>query len=208
MDRREKESVVHLLKSIWDSDEFKLIDTDRTRRLRKELLTRLLAQVMTDDERAALYSLPAGCRVRENAKILSPEEFKCGENVWVGEGAIIDASGGLEVGQHTTIGSGCYVWSHSSVLSSLMMDNSSGNSYILRRKTKIGSGTFIGGPSVVYPGVTIGSRCVVLPMSVVTDDVPDGTMVGGAPARRLRDVDDEYLREMLQSRTTPPIGDR
>lgn len=197
MGKNLKDDVIELLKSIWDSEEFTVVDSERTRRLRKELLTRLLSQMMTDDERARLYGLPAGCRIRENAKLLSPEQFKCGEYVWIGEGAILDATGGLEVGSHTTVASGCFVWTHSSVLSNLMMDNSSGNSYILRRKTVIGSGTFIGGPSVIYPGVTIGDRCVVLPMSVVTRDIPDNTMVGGSPARNIRGIDDVYIRQMI-----------
>ncbi|MCG3171068.1 MAG: 2,3,4,5-tetrahydropyridine-2,6-dicarboxylate N-acetyltransferase [Pseudomonadales bacterium] len=197
MGKNLKDDVIELLKSIWDSEEFTVVDSERTRRLRKELLTRLLSQMMTDDERARLYGLPTGCRIRENAKLLSPEQFKCGEYVWIGEGAILDATGGLEVGSHTTVASGCFVWTHSSVLSNLMMDNSSGNSYILRRKTVIGSGTFIGGPSVIYPGVTIGDRCVVLPMSVVTRDIPDNTMVGGSPARNIRGIDDVYIRQMI-----------
>lgn len=197
MGKNLKDDVIELLKSIWDSEEFTVVDSERTRRLRKELLTRLLSQMMTDDERARLYGLPTGCRIRENAKLLSPEQFKCGEYVWIGEGAILDATGGLEVGSHTTVASGCFVWTHSSVLSNLMMDNSSGNSYILRRKTVIGSGTFIGGPSVIYPGVTIGDRCVVLPMSVVTRDIPNNTMVGGSPARNIRGIDDVYIRQMI-----------
>lgn len=198
-----KVELLQLLESIWKSDKFKLSDTDRTRALRRELLTRAVSSVMTDDERAQLYGLPAGCRMRENAKILMPDRFVCGDHVWIGEGVIVDASGGLEVGDHTTLGSGSYIWSHSSVMANIMMDNRSGNPYIVRSTTKIGCGTFIGGPSVVYAGVSIGDRCIVMPMSVVTSDVPDNTMVGGSPARVIKQIDEAYIERFKATLTQP-----
>jgi acetyltransferase-like isoleucine patch superfamily enzyme len=188
-----KERLIKLIKDIWESDKFKLLDTERTRALRLELLTRALSAVMTDDERALANRLPAGCRMREGAKILSPELLTCGEHVWIGEGVIVDASGGLEIGEHTTLGSGCLIWSHSSAMSNILMDNRSGNPYIVRSKTIIGSGSFIGGPSVVYPGISIGDRCIVMPMSVVNVDVPDNTMVGGSPAKVIKQIDEAYI---------------
>ncbi len=188
-----KEELLELLKTIWKSDNFKLSDTERSRGLRIELLTRALSTLMTDDERAQLNGLSAGCRMRENAKILAPERLVCGDHVWIGEGVIVDASGGLEIGDHTTLGSGSYIWSHSSVMANILMDNRPANPYIVRSRTRIGRGTFIGGPSVVYAGVSIGDRCIVMPMSVVTTDVLDNTMVGGSPAKVIKQVDEEYI---------------
>jgi len=201
-----KEELFQLLKGIWESDDFKLSDTERTRSLRLELLTRALSVVMTDDERARLNGLPAGCRMRENAKILVPDQLVCGDHVWIGEGVIVDASGGLEIGDHTTLGSGSYIWSHSSVMANILMDNRSGNPYIVRSRTRIGRGTFIGGPSVVYPGVSIGDRCIVMPMSVVTSDVPDNTMVGGSPARVIKQIDEAYIERFKATLTQPSDG--
>jgi acetyltransferase-like isoleucine patch superfamily enzyme len=196
-----KVELLQLLESIWKSDKFKLSDTDRTRALRRELLTRALSSVMTDDERAQLYGLPPGCRMRENAKILMPDRLVCGDHVWIGEGVIVDASGGLEIGDHTTLGSGSYIWSHSSAMANIMMDNRSGNPYIARSTTRIGFGTFIGGPSVVYAGVSIGDRCIVMPMSVVTTDVPNNTMVGGSPAKFIKRIDEAYIERFKATLT-------
>lgn len=190
-----KQALVESLRSIWQDDGFALHDSERSNRLRTEILRRLVGLVMTDDERAADLGLPEGCRVREMAKILAPEQLQCGKNVWIGEHAIIDASGGLSIGEHTTVASSVFVWSHSSALSNLMLENQSGNAYIRRAATRIGSGTFIGGPSVVYPGVSIGDRVLVLPMSVVTGDVPDKVIVAGAPARVIRAIDEHWLSE-------------
>ena len=63
----------------------------RNDNLRNNILKQHISSVMTDDERAELWNLPKGCRMRENAKILSPENFICGEYVWIGEGAILGA---------------------------------------------------------------------------------------------------------------------
>jgi acetyltransferase-like isoleucine patch superfamily enzyme len=153
---------------------------------------------MTDDERAELWGLPEGCRMRENSKILSPENFKCGKYVWIGEGAILDASGGLEIGDHTSIGLSVYIWSHTSFLANLTLNNIVGNPLIARAKTSIGKGCFIAGHSVIYHGVSIGDKTVVLPMSVITKDIPGNCIVGGSPAKIIKIIDDKFIEEQIK----------
>ncbi len=170
-------------------------DDERNRNLRGQILQYFISSVMTDDERARLLGLPEGCRMRENAKIISPENFRCGKYVWIGEGAVLDASGGLEIGDHTSIGLNVMVWSHTSYLVNLAMSNTTGSPLIERVPTKIGKGCFIAGPTVVYHGVTIGDKVVVLPMSVVTKDIPSYSLVAGSPAKVLKRLTEEFIRE-------------
>jgi len=70
---------------------------------------------MTDDKRAELLGLLEGYRIRKNAKIISIEHFKCGKYVWVGEGSVLDASGRLEIGDHTNICLYCLIWTYTNV---------------------------------------------------------------------------------------------
>jgi acetyltransferase-like isoleucine patch superfamily enzyme len=178
-----------------------LLDEKTDPKLRKQILTYHLSGVMTDRERAELLGLPKGCRIRENAKIISPEKLKCGKNVWIGEGAILDASGGLEIGDNTQIGLYTLVWSHSSHAQALAGETGSSRDKIVRKATKIGKNTFIGGPSVIYPGVTIGNRVVILPMSVITKDVPDDSVTNGGPMERIRELENKVkeLTKMVET---------
>lgn len=52
--------------------------------------------------------------------------------------------------------------------------------------TRIGERCFIGGASIIMPGVEIGDDCVVGSGSVVTKSIPSGSIVAGNPAKVLR----------------------
>jgi len=55
-----------------------------------------------------------------------------------------------------------------------------------RAHTRIGRNCFIGGRSLILPGITIGDNAIVGAGSVVTRDVPSNTIVAGNPARVIR----------------------
>jgi len=52
----------------------------------------------------------------------------------------------------------------------------------------IGDDVWIGANAVVLPGVTIGSHVVVAAGAVVTKDVPDYCVVGGIPAKVIKEL--------------------
>lgn len=53
--------------------------------------------------------------------------------------------------------------------------------------TRIGKNCFIGGRSLILPGVEIGDNCVIGAGSIVTKSVPARSLVAGNPARILRE---------------------
>ncbi|MBT9159430.1 acyltransferase [Serpentinimonas barnesii] len=194
-----KDEIIKAIKEVWESKDFSLCDTERNTRLRSAIVERLVSQVMTDDERANFLGLPEGCRIRESAKVIARDKLVCGKYVWIGEGAVLDASGGLEIGDHTSIGLGVMVWSHSSHLANLAMKNKSGSPLIQRKPTHIGRGCFIGGPAVIYSGVTIGDRCLIQPMSVVTTDIPSYSVVSGSPAKVIKSLSEDVIDRMVRA---------
>ena len=56
-----------------------------------------------------------------------------------------------------------------------------------RRPVTIGNDVWIGTRAIILPGVKIGNHSIVAAGSVVTKDVPDWTIVGGNPAKVIRD---------------------
>ena len=136
--------------------------------------------------------MPDGCRIRENAKIISKENLNIGEHCWIGEGAILDASGGLTIGAHTSIGLNVFVWTHDSHSLNIRSKNTREASKLIKRKpTKIGERCFIAGPSVILAGVTIGDKCIIPPMSVVSEDLPEGTIFNNPHSPK-------FLNELIQ----------
>jgi len=59
----------------------------------------------------------------------------------------------------------------------------------LAKPIEIGSDVWVGGSTVISPGVRIGSRSVIGAGSVVTKDVPDSVFAAGNPCRVLRELE-------------------
>lgn len=109
-----------------------------------------------------------------------------GVETWIGPFTLIDGSGGgLVIGDHCSISAGVHIYTHDTVLWAV----SGGVQQARKSAVKIGSNTYIGAQSVIVAGVTIGERCVIAANSLVNRDVPDGTIVGGTPAKKLGHVD-------------------
>lgn len=55
----------------------------------------------------------------------------------------------------------------------------------------IGSNVWLGGNTIVLPGVCVGNNVVVEPGSVVTEDLPDNVLAGGNPCKVIREITDD-----------------
>ncbi|PQO28960.1 transferase [Blastopirellula marina] len=81
---------------------------------------------------------------------------------------------GVHIGSHTYIAFQTVILTHDMSRAKYYMD------------THIGSNCFIGGRSIILPGITVGDGSIVGAGSVVTKDVPPGSIVAGNPARIIR----------------------
>ncbi len=61
--------------------------------------------------------------------------------------------------------------------------------YEYAKPITIGNNVWIGGGSIINPGVTIGDNVVVVPGSVVLADVPDNVLIGGNPAKVIKEIE-------------------
>lgn len=81
---------------------------------------------------------------------------------------------GVHVGAHTQIAFEARILCH---------DRSRG----IYRHTRIGANCFIGGRSLILPGVEIGDGSIVGAGAIVTKSVPPGCIVAGNPAKVIRE---------------------
>jgi acetyltransferase-like isoleucine patch superfamily enzyme len=66
-----------------------------------------------------------------------------------------------------------------------------------RTETIVGTDVWIGDGAVIMPGVTIGAGAVIGANSVVTRDVPPYTVIGGIPAKTIRQRHPPGIAERL-----------
>lgn len=116
--------------------------------------------------------------------------FSRGENIELGDGvlvnryAMLDDRASLIVGDYTMLAAGITIETHTHPFD----DFSKPIAYSGRsgRPVVVGRNSVVGYNAVVMAGVTLGERCIVAANSVVTKDVPDYTVVGGVPAKPIK----------------------
>ena len=54
---------------------------------------------------------------------------------------------------------------------------------------RLGKNVWVGSNSTILQGVTVGDNAIIAAGSVVTKDVPANMIVGGVPARYIRNID-------------------
>src|SRR3989338_4013053 len=105
--------------------------------------------------------------------------MKIGKNASIGLMAMIDVFFPelIEIGENSIIGYNATILAHEFKIDSWA-----------KGKTVIGKNVLIGTNSTVLAGVTIGDNSIVSAMSLVNKDVPPKTMVGGVPAKVIKDL--------------------
>lgn len=65
--------------------------------------------------------------------------------------------------------------------------------------TEIGNDVWIGYESTIMPGVKVGNGAIIASKSLVTNNVPDYSIVGGNPAKVIKSrFDDDIIKELLE----------
>ena len=118
--------------------------------------------------------------------ILSGKNTSLGNGVFVNRGATIDDRGPITIGDHTMIAAGAILTTHGHILDDFSKPLPFGGR--TAAPIAIGSNSVIGFRSVVMPDVTIGDRVIVASNSVVTSDIPDRWIVGGLPAKKIKEI--------------------
>lgn len=139
-----------------------------------------------------------GCRVR--GAFYRPFLKSCGRNFQVGLMAKLEHPSGIEVGNDVYVGHGSWI---SGLRGGVHLDDEVmlgpfvrmiSSNHTFRNgsarfapgegaRIEIGRGTWLAGGATVVAGVTVGPSCLLAAGCVVTRDVPEGSCVGGVPAK-------------------------
>jgi acetyltransferase-like isoleucine patch superfamily enzyme len=156
----------------------------------------------------------SGSRIWPPATIIGGKGIEIGDGVIIREYAWLNTRGRREDGiPALTIGNGTYIgrfaqinaWNDVTIEANVLIADrvyiSDAEHHFENREVPIRfqgdyfkapvrlcSGCWIGIGAVILPGVTVGRNAVVAANAVVREDVPDYTVVGGVPARILREI--------------------
>ena len=111
-----------------------------------------------------------------------------GEGCFLNIGTMIAAQDEVTIGDHVMFANGCFI---SDAAHAYDRDDIpvTWQGFTSKGPTRIGSNCWFGVNCVVNTGVTIGDRCVIGANSVVTKDIPSGTIAAGVPAKVIREIE-------------------
>lgn len=135
--------------------------------------------------RNSLYRL-AGVRLHPTSSIhwraefYAPESIEIGPHCTIGDSAFMDGRSGLTIGACVNLGSHVSIYTR-------QHDVDDPDFAEVGAPVRIEDHAWVSSHSIILPGVTVGEGAVVAAGAVVTKSVPPYTLVGGNPARYIRD---------------------
>ena len=142
----------------------------------------------TPDEVRELFSKLIARKVDKNTLILPPFYTEFGKNTKLGKHVFINTcchfqdNGGIEIGDHTMLGSNVTIATLNHEFDPKKRLNA------ISKPVKIGKNVWIGANVTILPGVSIGDNSIIGAASVVTKDVPANTLAYGVPCKAIRKI--------------------
>lgn len=122
-----------------------------------------------------------GCNfiAEENVRFNFPQNLEVGDDVFLNRGVFLDTKGGVTLGNYVGLAEDVQIFTH----------KHSESDHTLRKYEKVVLKDFVmvNSGAMILPGVTIGEQGIVAARALVHDDVPPNAVVGGVPAKVLRD---------------------
>ncbi len=120
-----------------------------------------------------------------------------GNNVGLGEFAYLGGAGGLSIDDDCIIGQyfSCHPENHIYHDENKLIRLQG----VSRKGIVIGKNCWIGSKVTVLDGVVIGDGCVVAAGSVVTKSFPDNSIIGGVPAKILKNRFDNLIKNNINN---------
>ncbi len=126
-------------------------------------------------------------RITSSVQIYPTGKISIGHNSWIGLNTTLVCAKNsiLKIGNNVDIGPQVFITTGTHEI----------NTHNIRMAGKgvskdviIGDGVWIGARAIILPGVKIGKMSIVAAGALVNKDVPDYSLVGGVPAKFIRDL--------------------
>ena len=111
--------------------------------------------------------------------------IEIGENFYANHNLVILDGNKVKFGDNVFIGPNCGFYTAGHPLDAERRNQ--GLEYA--KPIEVGDNVWFGGNVVVFPGVKIGNNCVIGAGSVVTKDIPEGSLAYGNPCRVVRKIE-------------------
>jgi maltose O-acetyltransferase len=139
--------------------------------------------------RAAGLSIGDGTTVAGTPRITGGRQgtrnVRIGRDCFINIGCIFDASAAIDLGDGVSLGQEVVITTSSHDASHPRRRGGT----LTAEPIRVGDGAWIAARAVLLPGVTVGAGAVVMAGAVVARAVTAHTMVGGVPARVVRELD-------------------
>lgn len=124
----------------------------------------------------------------QDVSVFTPLYINYGKNITIGKNVFINfdctflALGGITIEDDVLIGPKVSLITENHPLNPEERKGLTGKPILIKKNA------WIGANATILPGVTIGENAVVAAGAVVSKDVPDNTIVGGIPAKFIKNV--------------------
>ena len=108
-----------------------------------------------------------------------------GENFYANFDCIMLDVCEIKIGDNCLLAPGVHIYTAAHPLHPV--ERNSGKEF--GKPVTIGDNVWIGGGAIINPGVHIGDNVVIASGAVITKDVPDNVVVGGNPARVIKEIE-------------------
>lgn len=128
--------------------------------------------------RLAGIKIGDGSAIHMFASFYNPSNIVIGNDTIIGEWAVLDGRGKLEIGDHVDIASNVMIYNGEH-------DINDENFKAVFAPVIVEDYVFVGPRAIILPGVTVGKGAVIGAGAVVTRNVESFKIVGGVPAKEI-----------------------
>jgi acetyltransferase-like isoleucine patch superfamily enzyme len=129
--------------------------------------------------RQAGMTVPTSTSIHWRCEFYAPERISFGEHCTIGDSCFLDGRSGLSFGHSVNLGSHVSIYTREHAVDDPNFAETGA-------PVAVGDHAWIASHAIVLPGINIGEGAVVAAGAVVVKDVRPFSMVGGNPARLIR----------------------